>query len=409
MLDIIQEDSVLRIRQGLNITTLPLSAQEGFLLSRIDGSLTVKDIYNLSMFDQSSTALLIKKLLDQKILEISEKPQQEPIGKEVTDLLTTRDFSGYIFNLMELEDEVDLPLALKKEILFLHDKMDSLNYYELLGLDSDASDEEVKKAFIRLSKVYHPDSYFSKELGSYKSKISEIYSKLAMANTILSVPNEKQEYRRQLIENGKIDRKNDDFIEDPIERKIRLEKIRKTNRLHRNPMLQRVKKARDFYQAGQVDMEKEAWISAANNFKFAMMHDPSNELYKAKAEQVREMANKAAATKIYERALRMESFGQDGYVESFLKAVQMYPASPDFNMKVASHYAELGEWNEALPYAQRAAAADPQNIENRLFYCKTLLGLKKKQEATKECELVLKMAPENKTAKKYLKDAKKWF
>lgn len=42
--------------------------------------------------------------------------------------------------------------------------------YSVLGLDGNASEEEVKKAYRELAKKYHPDNYQDGPLADYASK-----------------------------------------------------------------------------------------------------------------------------------------------------------------------------------------------------------------------------------------------
>ena len=42
--------------------------------------------------------------------------------------------------------------------------MNKRNYYEILGVDLDASDEEIRRAFRKLALEYHPDR--NKEAGA---------------------------------------------------------------------------------------------------------------------------------------------------------------------------------------------------------------------------------------------------
>ena len=65
--------------------------------------------------------------------------------------------------------------------------MSKRDYYEVLGVNRDASDEEIKKAYRKLSKQYHPD--ISKH-GDAEKKFKEV----AEAYSVLSDPEKKQNY-----------------------------------------------------------------------------------------------------------------------------------------------------------------------------------------------------------------------
>lgn len=63
-----------------------------------------------------------------------------------------------------------------------------VNYYEVLGVREDASAEEIKKAYRRLAKEYHPDSR-----GGDK-KAEEHFKRISEAYSILSDPQKRQQY-----------------------------------------------------------------------------------------------------------------------------------------------------------------------------------------------------------------------
>ena len=65
--------------------------------------------------------------------------------------------------------------------------MNKKDYYEVLGVSKTASDEEIKRAFRRLAKEYHPD--INKEPGA-EAKFKEI----GEAYAVLSDPNKRKQY-----------------------------------------------------------------------------------------------------------------------------------------------------------------------------------------------------------------------
>ncbi|MCO5533728.1 DnaJ domain-containing protein, partial [Enterococcus faecium] len=52
---------------------------------------------------------------------------------------------------------------------------DKRDYYEVLGLQKGASDDEIKKAYRKLSKQYHPDINKEPDAEAKFKEISEAY------------------------------------------------------------------------------------------------------------------------------------------------------------------------------------------------------------------------------------------
>jgi curved DNA-binding protein len=62
------------------------------------------------------------------------------------------------------------------------------DYYEVLGLARDASDAEIKKAFRKLARQYHPD------VAKNKATAEEKFKELNEANEVLSDPEKRRKY-----------------------------------------------------------------------------------------------------------------------------------------------------------------------------------------------------------------------
>jgi tetratricopeptide (TPR) repeat protein len=98
----------------------------------------------------------------------------------------------------ELTEDVDLPLARRKQVLDLYYRLEHLDYYEALDIPYDADKKEVRRAYFALSKVFHPDTLFRKNLGSFKAKMEAVFKHLTEAYETLGKKKLREEYDRYL-------------------------------------------------------------------------------------------------------------------------------------------------------------------------------------------------------------------
>lgn len=77
----------------------------------------------------------------------------------------------------------------------------SANYYEILGVDKNASDDDIKSAYRRLAKKYHPDLYSTKS-DEEKKSAEEKFKEINHAYQVLSDPQKKAAYDQYGSEDG---------------------------------------------------------------------------------------------------------------------------------------------------------------------------------------------------------------
>ncbi|POC79397.1 molecular chaperone DnaJ, partial [Vibrio vulnificus] len=69
------------------------------------------------------------------------------------------------------------------------------NHYEVLGVSRDATGEEIKKAYRKLARQYHPDVYDGDDAEEKFKNVSHAYE-------VLSDPQKRQVYDTTGNENG---------------------------------------------------------------------------------------------------------------------------------------------------------------------------------------------------------------
>jgi DnaJ domain len=121
-------------------------------------------------------------------------PGAPPAAASTPDPLAERDEPAALYDQKELDEENDLSRERRKQVLDLYYRLSDIDYYTLLGVKQGADKKEIRSAYFALSKAFHPDSMFRKELGSYKAKMTAVFQALTEAYEALGKKKTRDEY-----------------------------------------------------------------------------------------------------------------------------------------------------------------------------------------------------------------------
>jgi curved DNA-binding protein CbpA len=211
------------------LRSLPLGAADGFVLSRIDGRASERELAGLTGLPEMQIRTSIEKLLSLKAIAFGPPPALPPPkpsrgsgsmaavsvdgGSQpaipvatpsdpklpeapplTANALLAAAIAGIPEDAPELAEEVDLPIELRRRVLGLHSVVNSLDHYALLAVGRDADKKTVKRSYFELAAVFHPDRYFRKNLGSFKSRMENIFGKVSTAYETLTDKEQRAEY-----------------------------------------------------------------------------------------------------------------------------------------------------------------------------------------------------------------------
>jgi curved DNA-binding protein CbpA len=95
---------------------------------------------------------------------------------------------------MSAEPIIDLTAEQQQRIDELFAQLKSLTLYEVLGVPPTSDKKAIKGAYFARANEFHPDRFFRKSLGPYKSKMEIIFARVSEAHDILCSPTKRAEY-----------------------------------------------------------------------------------------------------------------------------------------------------------------------------------------------------------------------
>jgi len=164
------------------------------------------------------------------------------------------------------------------ELQRLYETLDSSDYFEILQLPQSAGTSEIKRAFYRESRIYHPDRIFHLTDMAPKQQLGDLYKRITEAYYVLRDDAKRKKYLADITGPERATKLR--FTEaSETEQKAEVVKARE-DEFGTNP------KARQFYKTALADIEKQNWSAAERNLKMALTFESSNAKFKEKMAEV---------------------------------------------------------------------------------------------------------------------------
>jgi tetratricopeptide (TPR) repeat protein len=88
--------------------------------------------------------------------------------------------------------------ARRREILELHAELRNRNHFDILGVPRASTEVQVKEAYFRMAKRFHPDVQHEAALQDLKDKLESIFIRLGEAYEVLRNPRSRANYEADL-------------------------------------------------------------------------------------------------------------------------------------------------------------------------------------------------------------------
>jgi curved DNA-binding protein CbpA len=164
------------------------------------------------------------------------------------------------------------------EIAQVCNMLDELDYFQVLKVERTAGMVEIKKAFYRESRAYHPDRFFHLSDETLKDRVNSIYKRVTEAYYVLRDDPKKKKY---LADISGPERKTKLRFTDASEAESKAAtKKEQEEQIGTHP------KGRQFYLTGVQDAEGQRWAAAERNIRMALMFEKDNVRYKEKLAEV---------------------------------------------------------------------------------------------------------------------------
>lgn len=375
-----------RVSPDWDPTGARLTPTEGFLLSRIDGETPWEQLRLIGGLPPTEVDRCLSRWLSEGIVVVGghDAPENADPG---------------------LESGTDLSDAEQRRILDFEAALDR-PYHQVLGVERNADVKTIKRAYFALSREFHPDRHFRRELGSYRKRLEHIFMRIVEAYELLSDPATRAEIERcaeppprPVETQPEADGSRADTAPKPPPidpKRAALERLRSHFRIPQKVLTERQFKAKQFRQAAMVSAKRQSWLEAAASIRLAIAFDPWNDEYKREFAKMQAQVHEARAAELLREAdASLSSHAQTEAMRLYEEALSYRPCDPEINQRAALLACEIGELDAAREYAETACEVDPDAASVHCTLGRVLMRMGLLEKAGGEFRRALAIDPDH--------------
>lgn len=262
-----------------------------------------------------------------------------------------------------IEDDFGDDVELRKRVVAMYERLADENLFHLLGVGGNPTEQEIRIAYHRLAKEFHPDRFFGRAGRDVKSKVEEIFRSINDAYDRLNTQ-EKINLYQKYLEGAELD----------DESKNRIEGVKK------------VILAEQRYNAGLQYLKEKRYTRAAASLRQALEVSPNEAEYVAHyGWALYNIPNEKDADQ-EELAMRPKESMADMQFEAreaMTRALEINPRTEKAYLFLGAIYKDQGLNDFAEKQYEKALLCNPNSIEAlrelRLIKLRELQASKKKK------------------------------
>jgi tetratricopeptide (TPR) repeat protein len=304
-----------------------------------------------------------------------------------------------VFNPGDLAEDVDLDPARRREILWVDANLAAFTLWQVLDLPWNAPADAARAAYLEKVKIFHPDRYAGKRLGSYRARLERIFRKLTEARDTLGDEARRVAYARKTAAPDEVARIEARKLEDE-----RRAEERRARLARGNPLLARASRVGELVARGKAAFAEGKFSQAANDLQVALSLDPRNAELVTLVADARRKAGAVRAADLYDRGVSAEVMGRpQAALAAYREALEADPGNVRAGAAAARVALALGDVGEARARAEALVRANPGAALAHEALGAVLEAEGQKKEARRALERALELDPRLESAKERLK------